>query len=86
MARDNAKLISMRLEADLFEKVKKLEQQHQYWSRSAIINNLLAAVLYNFDSGAIYDMLRTYNWERHEVEAAFKINNDSLLPKSKRHG
>ncbi len=86
MARDNAKLISMRLEADLYDKVEKLAQQHSYWSRSAIINNLLAAVLYNFDSGAIYDMLRTYNWDRHEVEATFKINNDSLLSKSKRHG
>ena len=86
MARENAKLISMRLEADLFEEIKKLEAKHTYWSRSAIINNLLAAVLYNFDPGAIYDMLRTYNWDRHEVEATFKINNDSLLPKSKRHG
>lgn len=86
MARDNAKLISMRLEADLFDAIKELEKKHTYWNRSAIINNLLAAVLYNFDSGAIYDMLRTYNWDRHEVEANFKINNDSLLPKSKRHG
>lgn len=86
MARDNAKLISMRLEADLFDAIKELEKKHTYWSRSAIINNLLAAVLYNFGSGAIYDMLRTYNWDRHEVEATFKINNDSLLPKSKRHG
>lgn len=86
MAKDNAKLISMRLEADLFDAIKELEQKHTYWNRSAIINNLLAAVLYNFDSGAIYDMLRTYNWDRHEVEATFKINNDSLLPKSKRHG
>lgn len=86
MAKDNAKLISMRLEADLFDAIKELEKKHTYWNRSAIINNLLAAVLYNFDSGAIYDMLRTYNWYRHEVEATFKINNDSLLPKSKRHG
>lgn len=73
---ERTKLTSIRLELDVCEKVEELAKQHSYWKKSTIINSLLAAVLFNFDSKAIYDMLRTYNWDRNRVDCKFEITQD----------
>lgn len=73
---ERTKLTSIRLELDVCDKIEELAKQHDYWKKSSIINSLLAAVLFNFDSREIYDMLRTYNWNRNRVDCKFEITKD----------
>ena len=73
------KLTSIRIEVDIFEKIEKLSDKHEYWKRSSVINNLLRAVLDNFDDRQVYDMLCRYRWSRNVVKTEFEIT-DELKP------
>lgn len=72
----NAKLTSIRLDPVVVDAVEKLVKKHSYWKKSQIINALLEAVFLNFTEGQIYDMMRTYNWDRREVQTAFEIMDE----------
>lgn len=39
------KLISVRLDADIVEKIDSYAKKCKYWKRSALINNILSAVV-----------------------------------------
>ena len=72
----NAKLTSIRLDPVVVDAVEKLVKKHSYWKKSQIINALLEAVFLNFTDGQIYDMMRTYNWDRREVQTAFETMDE----------
>lgn len=79
MSRDNLKLISLRMEPEMVEKLDELAKSHIYWKRSDIIRNILTAVLAEFDSRAIYDMIRYYYNRKNMIDAKFEIT-DELKP------
>jgi len=83
---ERTKLTSIRLESDVYDKIEELAKVHSYWKKSNVINSLLAAVLFNFDSREIYDMLRTYNWNRNRVDCKFEITKDLCDKKRKWYG
>lgn len=76
---ERTKLTSIRLETGISNKIDQIAAKHTYWKRSAVINNLLQAVLNNFNDGQIYDMMCTYRWRRNIVKTDFTIT-DELRP------
>ena len=73
---ERTKLTSIRLENEIRDQVDKLAEKHIYWKRSAVINNLLKAVLKNFTDAQIYDMLCAHRWRRNIVKTDFTITDE----------
>ena len=78
----DTKLTSIRIPSDVYEKIEALEKRHTYWKKSAIINGLLAAVVFNFKDEELYDMIREWAWNRNEVDCKFEIKSE-LCPKKR---
>lgn len=76
---EHTKLTSIRLENEIADRIDQISQEHLYWKRSAVINNLLLAVLDNFTDQQIYDMLCVHRWRRNLVKTDFTIT-DELRP------
>lgn len=67
------KLTSIRLDEEVLQKIEEFVKVHRYWNRSGVINSILESVLSNFDSGEVYDMVRTPLYRGYEVECNYKI-------------
>lgn len=65
MARENLKLLSVRVDPATLLKIDCWLRLHPYWRRNSVINGILSAVMDGFSDGDIYDMVR-YN--RHVYE------------------
>ena len=74
MNNNNLKLTSVRIDPATLEKLDKFVSRHDYWTRNAVINQILTAVVNRFDDKAIYDMVRTWQFQREPVTAIYKIN------------
>ena len=74
MSNNNLKLTSVRIDPATLEKLDKFVSRHDYWTRNAVINQILTAVVNRFDEKAIYDMVRTWRFLREPVTAIYKIN------------
>lgn len=83
MSRENLKLVSIRLDPEIVEKLDELAKKHVYWKRSDIMRNILYAVLAEFDPRAIYDMIRYYYNRRNMINAKFEVTNE-LKPYEKK--
>lgn len=81
----NAKLTSIRLDPVVVDAVEKLVNKHSYWKKSQILNALLMAVFLNFTESQIYDMMRSYNWDRREVQTAFEIMDEMCNSKHSKY-
>ena len=79
MSRENLKLVSVRLDEELIQKLDEQVRSHVYWKRSDIIRNILTAVLSEMSGGAIYNMLRYYYYRKNVIDAKFEIT-DELKP------
>lgn len=73
---ERTKLVSVRLETETFEKIEKIMARETYYKRSDVINNLLKAVLDNFDAGQIHDMMCRWKWDRNVVETKFEVTKE----------
>lgn len=73
---ERTKLVSVRLETETFEKIEKIVDRETYYKRSDVINNLLKAVLDNFDDGQIHDMMYRWKWDRNVVNTQFEVTKE----------
>lgn len=73
---ERTKLVSVRLETETFEKIEKIVERETYYKRSDVINNLLKAVLDNFDDGQIHDMMYRWKWDRNVVNTQFEVTKE----------
>lgn len=73
---ERTKLVSVRLETETFDKIEKIVEHETYYKRSDVINNLLKAVLDNFDAGQIHDMMYRWKWDRNVVETKFEVTKE----------
>ncbi len=73
---ERTKLVSVRLETETFEKIEKIVARETYYKRSDVINNLLKAVLDNFDDGQIHNMMYRWKWDRNVVNTQFEVTNE----------
>lgn len=76
---ERTKLVSIRLETETYDKIEKIVAHETYYKRSDVINNLLKAVLDNFDDGQIQDMMYRWKWTRNVVNTKFEVT-DELKP------
>lgn len=80
MSNKNLKLTSVRLDPDTLEKIEEFLKRHEYWTKNAVINNVLTAVMERFSDRDIYDMCRTCKFDKEPITAIYKINE---VPKPK---
>lgn len=73
---ERTKLVSVRLETETFEKIEKIVARETYYKRSDVINNLLKAVLDNFDDGQIHNMMYRWQWDRNVVNTQFEVTKE----------
>ena len=83
---EETKLTSIRIRTDVLQKIDKITADHNYWKRSEVINNLLLAVVSNFNDGQIYNMLRRWDWQQNVVKAEFEITKELKAPKDRSNG
>lgn len=73
---ERTKLVSVRLETETYEKIEKIVARETYYKRSDVINNLLKAVLDNFDDGQIHEMMKRWKWDRNVVNTQFEVTKE----------
>lgn len=74
MSNKNLKLTSVRLDPDTLDKIDEFLKRHEYWTKNAVINNVLTVVMNRFSDRDIYDMCRTCKFDREPITAIYKIN------------
>lgn len=73
---ERTKLVSVRLETETYDKIEKIVARETYYKRSDVINNLLKAVLDNFDDGQIHDMMHRWKWMENVVNTQFEVTKE----------
>ena len=73
---ERTKLVSVRLETETYDKIEKIVARETYYKRSDVINNLLKAVLDNFDDGQIHNMMYRWKWDRNVVNTQFEVTKE----------
>lgn len=74
MSNKNLKLISVRVDPDTLEKIDDFLKKHEYWTRNAVINQILTTVMDRFIERDVYDMVRTQLFMNEPITAIYKIN------------
>lgn len=75
MAKENLKLLSVRLNPDTVEAIERFTKNHVYWNRNSVINNLLSTIFMDFTDQQIYDMARRHFFTKNEVKVEYEITN-----------
>ena len=75
----NSRLISVRLSQIVVDKLEEQVRRNHYYSRNSIIEHILKAVLFNFDSRQIATMLRYWEHSGHKYSAEFRDISNELL-------
>ena len=68
----NSRLISVRLSQIVVDKLEEQVKSNHYYSRNAIIEQILKAVLLNFDSLQIATMLRYWEHSGQKYSTEFR--------------
>ena len=69
----NLQLISVRLDPNDLEALKKFCDRHYYWKRNAVICGIISAVMRDFNERQIYDMVRRNRFGSEHVTAEYRI-------------
>lgn len=77
----NLKLVSARIDPDALDKIAKFIVHHPYWTKNAVINNIICAVMEKFDERDIYDMVRTNFFMNEDITAIYRINRAQMTQK-----
>lgn len=75
MAKNNLKLLSIRIEPETLAKIEEFTKRHTYWNRNAVINSLLTTLFMDFNDRQHYDMVRRHWFKKNEVKAEYEITN-----------
>lgn len=81
--KDSKKLISARIDPETLEKIEAFRTKYKYWKRNYIIDNILYAVLKDFDEKDIYDMVRRSRWTTRNILAKYEL--EDLTKTNKEH-
>lgn len=73
---ERTKLVSVRIETETYKKIEKIVERETYYKRSDVINNLLKAVLDNFNDEQIHDMMYRWKWDRNVVNTQFEVTKE----------
>lgn len=75
MAKNNLKLLSIRIDPETLEAIEKFTKDHPYWNRNSVINNLLTTLFKDFTDKQRYDMARRVFFRKNEIKAEYEITN-----------
>lgn len=75
---ENLKLISVRLQPSILKKLDEIAERHEYYSRSAIMNNLLNAVLTCSDNDVLWRMIATTYPDERCFRVSFNVDQNLL--------
>lgn len=75
MAKENLKLLSVRLNPDTVEAIEQFTKDHPYWNRNSVINNLLTTLFKDFTDKQLYDMARRVFFSENEIKAEYELTN-----------
>lgn len=75
MAKNNLKLLSVRIQPETLEQIEAFTKSHTYWNRNSVINNLLTTLFRDFDDKQLYDMARRHFFLKNEVKAEYEITD-----------
>lgn len=75
------KLTSIRLDEEIINAADKWLETHRYYKRSDYINNILLAVVCNFDEKQIWDMINAWEWRSRKVNTQFEKTDEYVKPK-----
>lgn len=73
MAKENLKLVSVRIDPDTIEKIDEFVKQHYYWKRNSVIKAILWAAMHDFNNGDVYDMVRRNRYNTQAVDCKYEI-------------
>lgn len=73
MAYKNLVPCSTRLDEDTIERIDEFVSKHPYWKRNTAINQILWAVMHDFDDDAIYDMVRRSRRASEQIVSHYQI-------------
>lgn len=73
--KNEKKLTSIRLDADVLEEIERFLEKNRYWKRSDVINLVLRAVLENFSDWDILTMMRYWSWAEKKVDVKFEVTD-----------
>jgi len=73
MAYKNLIPCSTRLDEDTIERIDEFVSKHRYWKRNTAINQILWAVMHDFDDDAIYDMVRRSRRPIEQIVSHYQI-------------
>ena len=76
-------LISIRLDAEVLEKIDELNKNHIYLKRSAIINQLLSVLLKCAKDDVLWNMMKVfYSYEKGYV-VRFEVDKEMIIERNK---
>lgn len=75
MAKNNLKLLSVRIQPETLEKIEAFTKGHPYWNRNSVINNLLTTLFTDFTDKQLYDMARRHFFTKNEIKVEYEITN-----------
>lgn len=75
MAKNNLKLLSVRIDPETLEKIEAFTKRHTYWNRNSVINSLLTTLFMDFTDRQIYDMVRRLWFKKNEIKVDYEITD-----------
>jgi len=73
MAKENLKLISVRIDPETLAIIDEVVYKHNYWKRNYVINAILKSVMNDFNEREVYDMLRRSHYKDVHVSCHYEI-------------
>lgn len=82
---ENLKLISVRLQPSILKSLDEIAARHDYYSRSAIMNNLLNAVLTCTNDDVLWRMIATTYPNERCFRISFEVDQNLLKDRRKQN-
>lgn len=76
---ENLKQISVRIDPVTLQKIDDFCKKHYYWTRNAVINGILGAVVDGMDDDTIYEMVRYSRLFYDKPKGTFIIPKDDII-------
>lgn len=76
---EKLKLVSVRLEPAIIEKLEQIHKRETYWKKTSIINRLLHQLLFCSDPRTLHKMLSEWYAEEKGYTVRFEIDKTKLV-------
>lgn len=78
---ESTKVVTFRLSESTIKLLDDAVKKHRYWKRNAVVEQLLYFVLSKLSDGDIYDIIRTYKYDRERFTSLYLELSDGTKGK-----